>query len=70
MIEVMRGRLIGPKTWDRIARIFRAIWTVHGLCVDCVGYLCHDLCIKSCCDAYEAGMAIGFRVHKVEPVLG
>ena len=24
------------------------------MCVDCVGCLCHDLCIKSCCDVYEA----------------
>ena len=24
MIEVVRGRLIGPKTWDRIVRIFGA----------------------------------------------
>ena len=70
MIETVRGRLIGPKTWDQIVRTFRAIWPVHGLCVDCMGCLCHDLCIKSCCDAYEAGMAIVFQVHKVEPVLG
>ena len=25
MIEAVRGRLIGPKTWDRIVRIFVAI---------------------------------------------
>ena len=28
----MRGRLIGPKTWDRIFGNFEAIWTVR----DCV----------------------------------
>ena len=39
MIEAVRGCLIGPKTWDRIVRIFGAIWIVHGLCVDCVDYL-------------------------------
>ena len=30
--EVVRGRLIGPKSWDRIVIIFGAIFTVHGLC--------------------------------------
>ena len=25
----MRGRLIGPKTWDRIVGNFEAIWTVY-----------------------------------------
>ena len=64
LIKAMSGRLIGPKTWDRIVRIFGAIWTVHGLRVDCVGCLFHDLCIKSCCDVYEAGMAIEFWVSR------
>ena len=30
--EVVRGRLIGHKSWDRIVIIFGAIFTVHGLC--------------------------------------
>ena len=30
--EAVRDRLIGPKSWDRIVIIFRAIFTVHGLC--------------------------------------
>ena len=30
--EAVRGRLIGPKSWDRIVIIFGAIFTVHGLC--------------------------------------
>ena len=33
--------------------------------MDCVGCLCHDLCIKSCCDVYEVGMAMNFGFHKV-----
>ena len=63
--EAVRGRLIGPKSWDRIVIIFGAIFIVHGLCVDCVGCLCHDLCIKSCCDVYEAGIGREIRVHQV-----
>ena len=33
------------------------------MCVDCVGCLCHDLCIKSCCEVYEAlnGRLIGSK---------
>ena len=30
--EAVRGRLIGPKSWDRIVIIFGAIFTVYGLC--------------------------------------
>ena len=30
--EAMRGRLIGPKSWDQIVIIFGAIFIVHGLC--------------------------------------
>ena len=63
--EAVRGRLIRPKSWDRIVIIFGAIFIVHGLCVDCVGCLCHDLCIKSCCDVYEAGIGREIRVHQV-----
>ena len=32
LVEVVRGRLIGPKSWDRIVKIFGAIFTVHRLC--------------------------------------
>ena len=38
--EAVRGRLIGPKSWDRIVIIFRAIFTVHGLCVWTVWAVC------------------------------
>ena len=40
--------------------------TVHGL----FGLLVYSLCYKLCCDVHEAGMAIGFRVHKVKLMLG
>ena len=63
----MRGRLISPKTWDQIVGIFGARLdsprTVWAACV------C-DLCIKSCFGVCEAGNGHGFRVHKVEPMLG
>ena len=52
--EAVRGRLIGPKFWDRIVIIFGA--SSRTVCVDCVDCLCHDLCIKSCCEVYEAGI--------------
>ena len=32
LIEAVRGRLIGPKSWDRIVIIFGAIFTFHRLC--------------------------------------
>ena len=41
---------------------------------DCVGgcfwVLFHKLCNKLCCAMHKAEMAIGFRVHKAEPILG
>ena len=38
--EAVRGRLIGPKSWDRIVIIFGAIFIVHGLCVWTVWAVC------------------------------
>ena len=32
LVEAVRGRLIGPKSWNRIVIIFGAIFNVHGLC--------------------------------------
>ena len=32
LVEAVRGRLIGPKSWDQIVMIFGAIFIVHGLC--------------------------------------
>ena len=40
--------------------------TVHGL----FGLLMYNLCYKLCVGVYEAGNGHGFRVHKVEPMLG
>ena len=50
-------------------RFLEPLYTVRGS-VGVVWAVCVViLCIKSCCDVHEAGMAIGFRVHKVEPML-
>ena len=38
--EVVRGRLIDPKSWDRIVIIFGAIFTVHRLCAWTVWAIC------------------------------
>ena len=38
--EAVRGRLIGPKSWDQIVLIFGAIFTVHGLCAWTVWAVC------------------------------
>ena len=38
--EAVEGRLIGPKSWDRIVTIFGAIFTVHGLCAWTMGAVC------------------------------
>ena len=38
--EAVRGRLICPKSWDRIVIIFGAIFTVHGLWVWTVWAVC------------------------------
>ena len=40
------------------------------MCVDCLGALDHNLFHKLCCGVHEAGNGHGFRVHKVEPMLG
>ena len=32
LVEAVRGRLISPRSWDRIVMIFGAIFTVHRLC--------------------------------------
>ena len=38
--KAVRGRLIGPKSWDRIVINFGAIFIVHGLCAWTVGAVC------------------------------
>ena len=63
--EALNGRLIGPKTWDRIVVIFEAqivqSVTEHGW----LGLLDCALSNKSCVGLYEAGNGREIRVHKV-----
>ena len=63
----MSGRLIGPKTWDRI---MGNCWSCFGQSTDCLGGLCWNLFNKLCCGVHEVGNGHGFRVHEVEPMLG
>ena len=63
----MSGRLIGPKTQDRIVR---KCGTRFGQFRDCLGGLCDNLCNKlwfGCCWTRNGH---GFQFHKVEPMLG
>ena len=66
----MNGRLIGPKTWERIVRIFfEPLDSPRTVCGRC-GLLGCDLCIKSCivmCMRPEMTMNFGF--HEVESML-
>ena len=39
------------------------------MCMDCLGGLWCNLCIKLCCDVHKARNSHEFRVHKVESML-
>ena len=66
--EVVRGRLIDPKTWDQIVRIFFGIFpssmAVHKIswaaCVKCL-----NCALKSMPDMKKVGNGRETRVHKV-----
>ena len=63
--EAVRGRLIGPKPWDRIDMNFWKPKCLARNCEGCLGVLIHKVCIKSCIDCNEAGNGREIRVHKV-----
>ena len=63
----MSGRLIGPKTWDRIVGIYG---TRFGHFRGCFRWLCDNLCNKLWSGCFWAGNGHGFQFHKVEPMLG
>ena len=60
--EAVRGRLIGPKTWDRIDRIFEskmeqpvtAPWPFRG----CLGVVCLTCALNGCLVCIEPEMAV------------
>ena len=64
-LEALNGRLISPKTWDRIDIIFEtkngAAVTVHA---DLGGLIAH-LCVDACIGLYEAGNGRETRIHRV-----
>ena len=65
--EAVRGRLIGPKTWDRIDKIFGRRMeqpvTAPRLFRGCLGVGWFNLCIKLLFGMHWAGNGRGFRVH-------
>ena len=67
--EAVRGRLIGPRTWDRIIRnslgFFSPSVTVQKYLVGmgCLSVVCVDLCIECLLGIQWAGNGRGFRVH-------
>ena len=66
----MRGRLVGPETWDRSAGNLGLFWAVLGLITDCCWSMRYNLCNKLWIGCCWAGNGHGFRFHKVEPMLG
>ena len=60
LIEAVSGRLIGPKSWDRIVGIFFRGFVQS---TDCLVILCDELCFKSCIGLYGAGNGRETRVH-------
>ena len=65
--EAVRGRLIDPKTWDRIDKIFGRRMeqpvTAPRLFRGCLGVGWFNLCIKWLFGMHWAGNSRGFRVH-------
>ena len=51
----MRGRLIGPKTWDRIVRNFFEIFFMAVTVQKVGGYLCGNFALKCMLDMKKAG---------------
>ena len=53
--EAVRGRLIGPKTWDRSVIIFWRRLGNLGTVTDCYGFFCDNLLNKLCFGVYKTG---------------
>ena len=60
LIEVVSGRLIGPKTWDRNVEIFRTRLDSLWQCMDSLGALGHNLSINCVLVCMRSGMAMEF----------
>ena len=61
--EAVRGRWIGPKTWDRIDKIFERKMEQPYMGTGCLGVGCVNLCIKCLLGMHWAGNDRGLRVH-------
>ena len=61
--EVVRGRLISPKSWDRIVIIFETSNGQPVQSMDCLCCICWKICIKWCFGMYMAGNGRKIRVH-------
>ena len=61
--EAVRGRLIGPKSWDRIVIIFETSNVQPVQSTDCLCCVCWKLCIKWYFSMYRAGNGRETRVH-------
>ena len=66
--EAVKGRLIGPKPWDRIDINFWKPKCLARNCESCLGVLIHKVCIKSCIDCNEAGNGRKMRGSQGEPM--
>ena len=63
--EAVKGRLIGPKPWDRIDINFWKPKCLARNCEGCLGFLIQKVLIKSCIDCNEAGNGRKMQVYKV-----
>ena len=63
--EVVRGRLIGPKSWDQIVIIFGTLNGQPVQSMDCLCWVCWKWCIKWCFCMYRADNGRETRVHQV-----
>ena len=61
--EAVRGRLIGPKRWDRIDIIFETKIGAAVCGYGMLGAFCDNLCIKCLLDMHWAGNGRELRVH-------
>ena len=61
--EAVRGRLIGPKTWDRIMEFFLEILGQSGLLGIDLGCLYDNLWNKLCFGVYKVGNGHETQVH-------
>ena len=61
--EAVRGRLIGPKPWDRIDINFKQNLEQPCVGTGCLGAVGVKLCIKCLLGVHWAGNGRGLRVH-------